>query len=157
MLIGVPRETAPGEHRVSLTPDTVGRLAKGGLQVIVESGAGVPAALPDADYTAAGARVADAAAVYAEADVVVRVGRLEVADVAPLRSGQVLVGFVWPLQNGELVSALAAAGVTAFGMESVPRITRAQSMDALSSQATVSGYKAVLWPPTGCPSSSPCS
>ncbi len=73
MLIGVPRETAPGEHRVSLTPDTVGRLAKGGLQVIVESGAGVPAALPDADYTAAGARVADAAAVYAEADVVVRV------------------------------------------------------------------------------------
>ena len=144
MLIGVPTETAPGEHRVSLTPDTVGRLAKGGLQVIVESGAGVPAALPDADYTAAGARVADAAAVYAEADVVVRVGRLEVADVAPLRSGQVLVGFVWPLQNGELVSALAAAGVTAFGMESVPRVTRAQRMDALSSQATVSGYKAVI-------------
>jgi NAD(P) transhydrogenase subunit alpha len=144
MLIGVPKETAPGEHRVSLTPDTVGRLAGGGLEVIVESGAGVPAALPDADYTAAGARIADGAAVYAEADVIVRVGRLEVADVVHLRSGQVLVGFVWPLQNGELVSALADAGVTAFGMESVPRVTRAQRMDALSSQATVSGYKAVL-------------
>jgi H+-translocating NAD(P) transhydrogenase subunit alpha len=144
MLIGVPRETASGERRVALTPDAVGRLTTAGFEVVLESGAGLPAALPDADYSAAGARIAQADAVYGEADVIVRVGRLDAADAARLHSGQTLVGFVWPLQDGDLVTALAEAGVTSFGMESVPRVTRAQRMDALSSQATVSGYKAVL-------------
>ncbi|MGN6379918.1 MAG: Re/Si-specific NAD(P)(+) transhydrogenase subunit alpha [Gaiellales bacterium] len=144
MQIGVQRETAPGEHRVSLTPDTVGRITNRGLQVLVEAGAGDPAALPDQLYADAGAQVVDAAKLVAEADVIARVGRLQPADVGRLRSGQVLIGWVWPLVDGDLVQALADAGLTSFGMESVPRVTRAQGMDALSSQATVSGYKAVI-------------
>ena len=142
MRIGVPQEAAP-ERRVALTPDAVGRLVAGGLQVVVEQGAGDGAALPDDDFREAGAEVADAAAVAA-AEVIVRVGRITPAEAAAMRRGQVLVGWVGPLVNPDLVQALAVAGVTAFGMESVPRVTRAQRMDALSSQATVSGYKAVL-------------
>jgi H+-translocating NAD(P) transhydrogenase subunit alpha len=144
MRIGVPRETAPGEHRVALTPDTAKRLADGGLEVLVEAGAGEPASLPDAGYRDVGARVATGDEVHAEADIVVRVGRIAAADVGRMHPGQVLIGWVFPLVDGELVQALADAGVTAFGMESVPRVTRAQRMDALSSQATVAGYKAVL-------------
>jgi NAD(P) transhydrogenase subunit alpha len=144
MLIGVPTETAAGERRVSLTPDTVGRITGGGLRVLVEAGAGTRAALPDHAYVEAGAEIVDAARLQAEADVVARVGRVQHEDVAALRSGQVFIGWVWPMVDGELVQALADAGVTAFGMESVPRVTRAQSMDALSSQATVSGYKSVV-------------
>ena len=144
MLIGVPKETAAGERRVSLTPDTVGRVTGSGLRVLVEAGAGERAALPDQAYTEAGAEIVDAARLRAEADVVARVGRVQQEDVATLRSGQVFIGWVWPMVDAELVQALADAGVTAFGMESVPRVTRAQSMDALSSQATVSGYKSVV-------------
>jgi proton-translocating NAD(P)+ transhydrogenase subunit alpha len=144
MRVGVPTETAAGERRVSLTPDAVQRLTGEGLEVLVETGAGERAALPDDAYREAGAQVVPGDQVYAEADVVVRVGKLEVADAGRLRAGQVLVGWIWPLVDGELVQALAEAGVTAFGMESVPRVTRAQRMDALSSQATVSGYKAVV-------------
>jgi len=142
MRIGVPQEAAP-ERRVALTPDAVGQLVAGGLQVVVEQGAGDGAALPDDDYREAGAEVADAGTVAA-AEVIVRVGRITPAEAAAMRRGQVLVGWVGPLVNPDLVQALAVAGVTAFGMESVPRVTRAQRMDALSSQATVSGYKAVL-------------
>jgi NAD(P) transhydrogenase subunit alpha len=144
MLIGVPTETAAGERRVSLTPDTVGRITGGGVGVLVEAGAGRRAALPDQAYVEAGAEIVDAARLRAEADVVARVGRIQIEDVSSLRSGQVFIGWVWPMVDAELVQALADAGVTAFGMESVPRVTRAQSMDALSSQATVSGYKSVI-------------
>jgi NAD(P) transhydrogenase subunit alpha len=144
MRIGVPRETAAGERRVALTPDTAKRLADGGLEVLVEAGAGEPASLPDDAFRDAGARVAAGDAVYADADIVVRVGRIAAADVGRMHAGQALIGWVFPLVDNELVQALADAGVTAFGMESVPRVTRAQRMDALSSQATVAGYKAVL-------------
>jgi NAD(P) transhydrogenase subunit alpha len=144
MRIGVPRETAPGENRVALTPDTVKRLLDRGLEVAVEAGAGQRASLTDEAFGEAGATVAAGDEVYAGADIVVRVGKLGVADVGRMHSGQVVVGWVFPLVDAELVQALADAGVTAFGMESVPRVTRAQVMDALSSQATVAGYKAVL-------------
>ncbi len=143
MKIGVPREPPP-ELRVALTPDAVGRLAGESLDLLVESGAGAGASLLNDAYAEAGARVVSGDELYEQAEVVVRVGRVTVDDVARLRRGQVIVGWVWPLQTPELVSALAEAGVTAFGMESVPRVTRAQRMDALSSQATVSGYKAVI-------------
>ena len=151
MRIGVPRETAPGETRVALTPDTVKRLVDGGLEVAVEAGGGDRASLTDEAFRDAGATVATGDELYAGADIVVRVGRMAVADVGRMHAGQVLVGWVFPMVDGELVQALAEAGVTAFGMESVPRVTRAQRMDALSSQATVAGYKAVVIAADGLP------
>ena len=107
MLIGVPTETAAGERRVSLTPDTVGRITGGGLGVLVQAGAGARAALPDQAYVDAGAEIVDAARLQADADVVARVGRIQHEDVAALRSGQVLVGWVWPMVDAELVQALS--------------------------------------------------
>jgi len=145
MYVPVPREHAAGERRVTLTPDAVGRLGPLGIEVLLESGAGAPAALPDDAYREAGATIVDsAAALHEQADIVVRVGRLETGDVAALREGCVLVGWLWPRTNPELVQALCDRRITAFGMESIPRATRAQRMDALSSQATVSGYRSVI-------------
>ncbi|HLE59798.1 MAG TPA: Re/Si-specific NAD(P)(+) transhydrogenase subunit alpha [Candidatus Limnocylindria bacterium] len=145
MQIGVPRETAPGETRVALTPAAVAALLGDGVQVIVQAGAGSAASIADADYAAAGAGIVpDAATLYAGADVVVRVGRPNVAEIGLLRRGQVLIGTLGTLARPELAQALAAAGVTAISMDALPRITRAQGMDTLSSQATVAGYKAVL-------------
>ena len=145
MQIGVPRETAPGETRVALTPAAVAALLGDGVQVIVQAGAGSAASIADADYAAAGAGIVpDAATLYASADVVVRVGRPNVAEIGLLRRGQVLIGTLGTLARPELAQALAAAGVTAISMDALPRITRAQGMDTLSSQATVAGYKAVL-------------
>ena len=113
--------------------------------MLVEPGAGAGASLPDDAYREAGAEIASSAEdVYARADIVVRIGRVEPAEVAALRSGTVLVGYLRPLTDPELVQALTSAGVTGFSMESVPRVTRAQRMDSLSSQATVSGYRAVI-------------
>jgi NAD(P) transhydrogenase subunit alpha len=145
MNVAVPREHAAGERRVSLTPDAVARLEPLGLKVLIESGAGDAAALPDAAYRDAGATVVDSAAeLHRQGDIVVRVGRVEVGEVAALRPGSALIGWLWPLGNPELVQALVDARITAFGMESIPRVTRAQRMDALSSQATVSGYRSVI-------------
>ncbi len=145
MKVGIPKEQLPGERRVALVPETVGRLTKSGLEVLVERGAGEASYYPDAAYEQAGARiVADGASVYREADLVAKVQRPLDHEVERLRSGQVLIGFLQPLTNAELVRALAARGVTAFAMEVVPRVTRAQPMDALSSQANIGGYKAVL-------------
>jgi proton-translocating NAD(P)+ transhydrogenase subunit alpha len=145
MNVAVPREHGAGERRVALTPDAVARLEPLGVKVLVEAGAGDAASLPDSLYRDAGADiVASAAELYGQGDIVVRVGRTEVAEVAALRQGCTLIGWVWPRTTPELVQALADARVTAFGMESVPRVTRAQRMDALSSQATVSGYRAVI-------------
>ena len=145
MIVGVPTERAPGEHRVALTPDAVPRLAQRDITVLVEPGAGVGASLPDDAFREAGAETAASADdVYARADIVVRIGRIEPDEVAALRSGTVLVGYLRPLIDAEFVRALTSAGVTGFSMEAVPRVTRAQRMDSLSSQATVSGYRAVI-------------
>ncbi len=138
----MPRERAAGERRVALVPELVGRLVAGGFDVIVERGAGEAASFPDAAYEEAGARVVDD--VYGEADAVAKVQKPSEDEVARLREGQVLIGFLQPLTDAEGITRLAGRGVTGFAMESIPRITRAQAMDALSSQATVSGYKATL-------------
>ncbi len=141
MRIGVPRELEPGERRVALVPDAVARLKPAGFDVVVEPGAGAAASFPDNAYTEAGAAVSGA---VWDADAVVKVRKPSAEEVARLRGGQVLVGFLEPLTDPAGVERLAERGVHAFAMESIPRITRAQPMDALSSQATVSGYKAVL-------------
>jgi NAD(P) transhydrogenase subunit alpha len=144
MKIGVPKESAAGERRVALVPDTTKRLAGEGVEVLVEAGAGERAWFPDDTYREAGARIASLEEVYAEADVVVRVQRPSDEEVERLRSGTVLVGLLQPLVSPELAQALAARGVTSFSMDAIPRITRAQPMDALSSQSTVAGYKGAL-------------
>jgi NAD(P) transhydrogenase subunit alpha len=138
--IGVPKETAAGERRVALVPETVGKLTGGGFEVIFERGAGGAASFPDSAFEDAGARLGD----WAEADAVAKVQKPTADEVTRLRDGQVLIGFLQPLTDREGIERLASQGVVAFAMESIPRITRAQSMDALSSQATVSGYKATL-------------
>src|SRR5689334_24346678 len=141
MRVGVPRESAPGERRVALVPEVVSRLASGGFEVVVEAGAGEAASFPDAAYEEAGARVGPDPW---DADAVVKVQPPSADEAGRLREGQILIGFLQPLTDREGIERLAGRGVTAFAMESIPRITRAQPMDALSSQATVSGYKAAL-------------
>jgi H+-translocating NAD(P) transhydrogenase subunit alpha len=141
MRIGVPRETAAGERRVALVPEVVEKLVPGRFEVLVEPGAGEAASFPDAAYAQAGARLAGE---WADAELVVKVQRPSAEEAARLRDGQVLIGFLQPLTDHEGIERLARRGVVAFAMESIPRITRAQAMDALSSQATVSGYKATL-------------
>jgi NAD(P) transhydrogenase subunit alpha len=140
MRVGVPKETAPGEERVALVPDVVARLD--GIDVSVERGAGIAAGFDDDAYAEAGATTVDDA--WRDVDAVVKVAKPSSAEIARMRDGQVLVAFLQPLTDREGISQLAARGVVAFAMESIPRITRAQAMDALSSQATVSGYKASL-------------
>jgi len=141
MRIGVPRETATGERRVALVPEIVGKLVPAGFEVLVQRGAGEAASFPDAAYEEAGARLVDD---WADADAVVKVQKPSEEEAGRLREGQVLIGFLQPLTDPEGIERLAQLGVVAFAMESIPRITRAQPMDALSSQATVSGYKATL-------------
>jgi H+-translocating NAD(P) transhydrogenase subunit alpha len=141
MRVGVPRETAAGECRVALVPEVVSRLVPGGFEVLVEGGAGESASFPDPDYEEAGAQIVGNPF---EADAVVKVQKPSAEEAGRLREGQVLIGFLQPLTDKEGLERLAGLGVTAFAMESIPRITRAQPMDALSSQATVSGYKATL-------------
>jgi NAD(P) transhydrogenase subunit alpha len=136
----VPKETANGERRVALVPKVVERLIGKGLDVVVESGAGIGALLPDELYTAAGATIGDPW----QADAVVKVTPPTDDEIARLKAGGLLIGFLAPLTDPDIAGKLDRAGVTAFAMESIPRISRAQSMDALSSQANVAGYKAVL-------------
>ncbi len=141
----VPRERRPGETRVAATPDTVKRLVKEGLKVTVESGAGMGAYLRDALYADAGATlVEDAAAAFARADVVVKVAPPTVEEAQRLKEGAWLIGFAAPHKNADVVRTLTGRKVSSLAMELVPRITRAQKMDALSSQANIAGYKAVL-------------
>src|SRR5215208_500400 len=142
MRVGVPKERAAGERRVALVPELAGRLVTSGFEVLIERGAGEAASFPDADYEEAGTRVVGD--VYDDADAVAKVQSPSEDEVARLREGQVLVGFLQPLTDPDGIARLAARGITAFAMESIPRITRAQPMDALSSQATVSGYKATV-------------
>ncbi len=142
MRIGVTKETAPGERRVALVPDVVSRLTGSGFEILVEKGAGEQASFTDAAYTEAGATVVDS--VLGQADGVLKVQKPGADEVAKLRQGDLLIGFLEPLTDSDGIDRLASAGVVAFAMESIPRITRAQPMDALSSQATVSGYKGAL-------------
>jgi NAD(P) transhydrogenase subunit alpha len=152
MLIGVPKELYPGERRVALVPADLAALQKLGLRVAIETGAGESAGYPDAEYLAKGASVAGSRAeLFKAADLLARVRaggaetpELAAKDGALMRPGQIVVGFVEPLGDPAATARLADLGVTAFAMELVPRISRAQSMDALSSQATIAGYKAVL-------------
>jgi NAD(P) transhydrogenase subunit alpha len=142
MKVGVPKETAAGERRVALVPDAAGRLVSDGFEVIVEPGAGAAAYFADEAFAEAGARLTES--VYGEADAVLKVQRPSADEVAAIREGTVLIGFLQPLTDEGTIRRLGERGVIAFAMESIPRITRAQSMDALSSQSTVSGYKSVL-------------
>jgi len=144
MRVAVPRETAGGERRVALVPETVSRLAPSGFEIRIARGAGEQAGFPDADYVEAGAELVDAGALLAGAQAVVRVSKPSPEEVAALEPGTVLVGFLDPLADSDGIARLRERQVIAFAMESIPRITRAQAMDALSSQATVAGYKAVL-------------
>jgi NAD(P) transhydrogenase subunit alpha len=145
MKVGVAKENAPGERRVALVPEALGKLTAAGLDILVETGAGAGSALPDAAYKEAGATIVSTEALYRDADVVLKVARPSAAEVAMLRSGQAVVGFLAPLIDPKLAKSLADAGVTAISLDAIPRtLSRAQTMDALSSQANVGGYKAVL-------------
>ncbi|MGA2453256.1 MAG: Re/Si-specific NAD(P)(+) transhydrogenase subunit alpha [Solirubrobacteraceae bacterium] len=144
MRIGVPRETAAGEHRVALVPEVVGKLQAKGLDVVVQAGAGADAMLTDAAFTAAGAKITDDPAEVWHSDVVVTIAPPDLEAISALGSGSILIGFLAPLTSPQTTRALADAKATAFAMEAIPRITRAQSMDALSSQSNVAGYRAAL-------------
>jgi NAD(P) transhydrogenase subunit alpha len=151
MIVGVPRESYPGERRVALTPGVIPSLVNAGFEVVVEAGAGLEAAYPDADYTARGAKVLPTRAeVFHAAEIIVQVlchGSNDLTgrdDLPLLRPGQVLIGFLRPLGSLETIQEIAERGVTSFCVELMPRTTRAQSMDALSSMATICGYKAVI-------------
>jgi NAD(P) transhydrogenase subunit alpha len=145
MRIGVPKETTEGERRVALVPEVVKKLsATDGVEIVVQRGAGAGALIPDAAYEEAGATMVDEAASALGADVVVKVAAPNAEETARLGSDSVLIAFLGPLTNGEGVRAIAATGATSFALEAVPRISRAQSMDALSSQANIAGYRAAL-------------
>ena len=151
MKLAVPREVHPGERRVAATPDTVGRLVKQGFEVLVESEAGAGASFGDDDYQAAGARiVADTRALWSEAEIILKVQppeqntALATHEVDLLNPGAVLISFLWPGKNKELIERLAARKVTALAVDTVPRITRAQKLDALSSMANIAGYRSVI-------------
>ncbi len=143
MRIGVPKETAAGEHRVALVPEVVAKLKAKGLDVVVQSGAGDDALLTDEAFRAAGAEVGDASTVWSS-EIVVTIAPPDAQAIASLGKGSILIGFLAPLTSPDTTRALASAGATAFAMEAIPRISRAQAMDALSSQSNVAGYRAAL-------------
>src|SRR3954465_9182690 len=145
MKVGVARETAAGERRVALVPEALGRLTAAGLEVLVESGAGPGAASPDEGVADAGARIVSTDQLYAESDAILRVQKPTPQEAARLRSGQVVIGLLSPLLDPQLMRVIADRGATAISLDAIPRpLSRAQTMDALSSQANVGGYKAVL-------------
>jgi H+-translocating NAD(P) transhydrogenase subunit alpha len=151
VIIGVPKESYPGERRVALVPQVLPTLTKAGFEVVIQSGAGIEAGYTDSQYSDKGAKIAaDRASIFATADVVTQIlcyGSNDIngqADVPLYRRGQILVGFLRPFGSNDVVNQIAGAGVTSFSVELMPRTTRAQSMDALSSMGTVCGYKAVL-------------
>ncbi|GAC1418794.1 MAG: Re/Si-specific NAD(P)(+) transhydrogenase subunit alpha [Candidatus Velthaea sp.] len=145
MKIAVPKERSAGEHRVALIPETIAKFVKAGITVAVERGAGVAANYPDAAYEAAGAVIVpDSASLYRDATVVARVGRPEDAELDGLQPGTIVVGFLSPLGDAPSVERYAQRKLTALSMDAIPRTTKAQAMDALSSQANIAGYRAVL-------------
>jgi NAD(P) transhydrogenase subunit alpha len=145
MKVGVAKETAPGERRVALVPEALGKLQAAGLEILVEREAGAGSAIPDSAYADAGASVVSAADLYGQADAILRVQKPSESEIRTMRRGQALLGLLQPLIDPGTAKALADAGVTAISLDAIPRtLSRAQSMDALSSQANVGGYKAVL-------------
>ena len=145
MKVGVAKETAPGERRVALVPEALGRLTAAGLEILVESGAGSGALIPDQAYAEAGATIVSSVELYGQSDVILRVQKPSESEIRIMRSGQAVIGFLSPLIDPKSAEALAKQGVTAISLDAIPRtLSRAQSMDALSSQANVGGYKAVL-------------
>jgi NAD(P) transhydrogenase subunit alpha len=145
MKVGVAKETAPGERRVALVPEALGKLTSAGLEILVERGAGDGALIPDHAFVDAGARVVSTDELYRDADVVLRVQKPSPVEVGRMRSGQALVGVLQPLIDPGLAGSMAKGGITAVSLDAIPRtLSRAQTMDALSSQAIVGGYKAVL-------------
>jgi NAD(P) transhydrogenase subunit alpha len=144
MIVGVPKETAALERRVSLVPETVSKIGAG-VSVVVEKGAGEGAGFADSDYAAAGATLAaDAKSLYGQADVILKVAAPTLEEASAMKEGAIGISFLYPLANIEAVKKLASRKATAFAMELIPRISRAQPMDALSSQANLAGYKAVI-------------
>jgi NAD(P) transhydrogenase subunit alpha len=143
MQIGVPKETAAGEARVASTPEVVKKLAGKGFDVVVERGAGVAAHYPDDDYAAAGASISDRVAVF-QADILLKVRRPDVDAVAAMKPGAIYIGFVETCGEDEIVGAMVARDVRVLSVERIPRISRAQSMDVLSSQSNIAGYRAVI-------------
>ena len=144
MRVFVPKERQPEERRVAATPETIKRMVRNGLECFVESGAGSSSDLPDDAYREAGAQIVDGASTWRDANIVLKVGPLSGDEAANLSPDSVAIGFFEPQQNLEVVRALAQGNVTTLAMELIPRITRAQTMDALSSQASIGGYKAVV-------------
>jgi len=144
MQIGVPKELSPGERRVALVPEVVRKLTGRDLEVLIERGAGEGALIPDSQFEQAGARLVDSPAEVFTAEVTVKVATPSEDEIGMLRSDGVLIGFLAPLTNGDGIQAIARTGVTSFALEAVPRISRAQSMDALSSQANIAGYRGAL-------------
>lgn len=152
MLIGVPKETWPGELRAALVPQNVKKLINAGFEVAVEAGVGTHAGFPDSDYVEAGAAVQPhRAGLLGSADIVLRVRKPELEDVSHLKSGAVHISFLDPFNERELVDSMASQGITAISMEMIPRTTRAQKMDALSSQANLAGYATVVLAAFHCP------
>src|SRR3954454_16006144 len=145
MKVGVAKETAPGERRVALVPEALGRLTAAGLDILVEAGAGSGALIPDQAYTEAGASVVKGGELFAQSDVILKVQKPSATEVKRLRSGQAVIGFLQPLIDPKLAAELAKKRIIAISLDAIPRtLSRAQTMDALSSQANVGGYKAVL-------------
>jgi H+-translocating NAD(P) transhydrogenase subunit alpha len=145
MKVGVAKETAPGERRVALVPEALGKLTAAGLEILVEKGAGAGALIPDEAYAEAGAKIVSTSDLNGQSDVILRVQKPSESEIKAMRSGQAVVGFLSPLIDPKAAEALAKQGVTAISLDAIPRtLSRAQSMDALSSQANVGGYKAVL-------------
>src|SRR3990172_362370 len=145
MKVGVAKESAPGERRVALVPEVLGKLKSAGLEVLVERGAGAGSAIPDRAFADAGATVVSTGDLYAQADVILRVQKPSAAEIAHTRKGQTVIGLLQPLIDPRSAAALADRGATAISLDALPRtLSRAQTMDALSSQANVGGYKAVL-------------
>jgi proton-translocating NAD(P)+ transhydrogenase subunit alpha len=142
--VAVPKETTPGERRVALVPEIVKRLTGGGFELVVERGAGEAAGFADEEYEEAGARIAGRDELFGDVEGVVKVQKPSAEEIELLPESSILIAFLQPLTDPDGIERLAGRGVTGFALESIPRITRAQPMDALSSQATVSGYKAVL-------------
>src|SRR5947209_1558674 len=148
MRVGVPKETIDGERRVALVPEVVRKLARSpgedgaeAVEMLVERGAGAGALIPDAQYEEAGATMTEDSGEVWSSDVVVKIGAPTPEEIQRLSSATTLIGFLQPLTNGEGIRAIADSGATSFAMESIPRISRAQSMDALSSQANIAGYR----------------
>jgi NAD(P) transhydrogenase subunit alpha len=144
MILGVPKETKVKENRVAITPDVVKDLVKKGFEIVVESGAGLNSYYNDESYAAAGAKTADRNAVFSNSDVVLTVNAPAAVELSKMKKEAILISFMWAGTSPELVDACCKAGITAFSMDAVPRISRAQKMDALSSQANLGGYKAVI-------------